>query len=169
MINCLLGHSVFSPSQLNALKYQIMAYKLLSKDAPLPLNLQQAVLAPLDTIESSPSTPITTQSLPYTNKRKPSQPTTALNTNIPKYNAYVAPSNLLVKPITSYAHASRQQRLLVPSLIPVGLDTQRILSARSSRLQSRIQYHLDHHHPNTTKDIIQAKALKLWNKQTKVH
>jgi ATP-dependent helicase STH1/SNF2 len=156
-----------------------MAYKLLSKDAPLPYNLQQAVLAPIDTlaVESSPSTPITTTSLPYTNKRKPSQPPqpnalppNPIRSNIPKYNAYVAPSKFLVKPITSYAHASRQQRLLVPSLIPVGLDTQHILSARESRLRSRIQYHLDHHRNinNTIKQTIQNKALKLLDKQNKV-
>lgn len=161
-----------------------MAYKLLSKDAPLPYNLQQAVLAPFDmlTAESSPSTPITSTSLPYTNKRTPFKPqtpqsialpaiSTSIKPNIPKYNAYGTPFNLLVKPITSYAHASRQQRLLVPSIIPVGLDPQRILSARESRLRSRIQYHLDRHQNNntkSTKQIIQMKALQLLDKQTKV-
>ncbi|KAI9362740.1 hypothetical protein BD770DRAFT_359584, partial [Pilaira anomala] len=38
--------SAFSQSQLAALKYQILAYKLISKNLVLPPNLQQAVLSP---------------------------------------------------------------------------------------------------------------------------
>ncbi|CEP10281.1 hypothetical protein [Parasitella parasitica] len=54
---------VFLPHQLNALKNQIRAYKLISKDAPLPLSLQQAVLNPFTSLlfKSTPSaTPIMT-------------------------------------------------------------------------------------------------------------
>ncbi|RCH79668.1 hypothetical protein CU098_000294, partial [Rhizopus stolonifer] len=117
-------HSVFTPAQLAALKYQIMAFKLLSKDSPLPTHIQQAVLAPIHTLaaESSPLTPTTSKSLPPPPiKRKPSKQSISspLRSSIPtartNYNAYVSPYNLIPKPISSYAHASRQQRLLIPS------------------------------------------------------
>lgn len=44
--NSCVDHYVFLPHQLNALKSQIIAYKLLVKNAPLPPQLQRAVLAP---------------------------------------------------------------------------------------------------------------------------
>lgn len=168
----ILGHTVFSQTQLTALKYQIMAYKLLSKDSPLPLNLQQAVLAPFNGLSvESPTTPTIKQT------KKPIKPQSPLRsipqTKIPSrppYNAYVVPSQLLPKPITSYVHASRQQRLLVPSLTPIGLDTHHILSQREERIVARMQHRI-HSHPNdenSMKKIIQIKALKLREKQHKV-
>ncbi|KAI8065336.1 SNF2 family N-terminal domain-containing protein [Gilbertella persicaria] len=139
-------HSVFTPAQLAALKYQIMAFKLLSKDSPLPTHIQQA--------------------------RKPSKQSISspLRSSIPtartNYNAYVSPYNLIPKPISSYAHASRQQRLLIPSLLPSGLDANHIISERENRLKSHIQHHLQHHSPtDNIKDKIRIKSLLLLQKQ----
>lgn len=151
-----------------------MAYKLLSKDTPLPLNLQQAVLAPFNGLSvESPTTPTIKQQ-----NKKPTKPQSPLRsipqTKIPTrppYNAYVVPSQLLPKPITSYVHASRQQRLLVPSLTPAGLDTHHIISQREERIVSRMQHRIHSYQPNdenSMKKIIQIKALKLREKQQKV-
>lgn len=150
-----------------------MAYKLLSKDTPLPLNLQQAVLAPFNGLSvESPTTPTIKQA------KKPSKPQSPLRSipqikipTRPPYNAYVVPSQLLSKPITSYVHASRQQRLLVPSLTPTGLDTHHIISRREERIKSRMQHRIHSHQlsdENNIKKIIQVKALQLREKQQKV-
>lgn len=156
-----------------------MAYKLLSKDTPLPLNLQQAVLAPLNSLAiESPTTP--TIKPPTSHHKKPTKPQSPLRsipqitkippTTRPPYNAYVLPSQLLPKPITSYVHSSRQQRLLVPSLTPTGFDTGHILSQREERILSRIQnkIHTLQSSENDIKQVIQLRALKLREKQQKV-
>ncbi|KAG2236231.1 hypothetical protein INT48_008591, partial [Thamnidium elegans] len=169
------SHTVFSQNQLTALKYQIMAYKLLSKDTPLPLNLQQAVLAPFNGLSAeSPTTPTVKPATTSTIKKitKPQSPLRSIpQTKIPArpaYNAYVLPSQLLPKPISSYVHSSRQQRLLVPSLTPVGLDTCHIISQREERILARIQNQIEELNHNDVKQIIKVRALKLREKQQKL-
>lgn len=170
------GHTVFSQNQLTALKYQIMAYKLLSKDTPLPLNLQQAVLAPFNGLSAeSPTTPTVKPATTSTTTKKITKPQSPLrsipHTKIPArpaYNAYVLPSQLLPKPISSYVHSSRQQRLLVPSLTPVGLDTSHIISQREERILVRVQNQIEEFNHNDIKQVIKVRALKLREKQQKV-
>lgn len=57
----------------------------------------------------------------------------------PDYNAYASPYNMLKKPITSYAHASRQHRQLIPSITPVGVDSQKLSEERERRINEHIQ------------------------------
>ncbi|CDS03051.1 hypothetical protein LRAMOSA00453 [Lichtheimia ramosa] len=186
-------HSVFTQAQLGALKYQILAYKLISKNMPLPQHIQQAVLQPFTTSDDSSATATLTTSIgsaggerttdsaasitgasavsngiaspagagsTATNSSKqpsvtaspqqtlqqvvpqttpssaqvplPGQPT-------PEYNAYASPYNMLKKPITSYAHASRQHRQLIPSITPVGVDSQKLAEERERRISEHIQ------------------------------
>lgn len=218
--------STFSQAQLNALKYQILAYKLISKNLVLPPNLQQAVLSPTSSLamENSPMmgqpqqlTPPVIPSLSSpANAAVPAAttPTTATTAgiqNMPstavgagagatgmaeaenhvkkiEYNAYASPYDLLKKPITSFAHASRQQRLLIPSIIPSGIDPYSVISERERRILGRIQYRIseleklpsnlndttntmqqDLRHPSNgsikLKAIVELKALRLLGKQ----
>ncbi|KAI8997113.1 SNF2 family N-terminal domain-containing protein [Pilobolus umbonatus] len=194
-------HSAFSQSQLAALKYQILAYRLISKNMSLPPNLQQAVLAPTSTVaninisDSPIQTTSTSNPSPVTtpiSALKEEQPMTPNQLAMEKlddkksYNAYASPYDLLKKPITSFAHASRQQRLLIPSIIPRGIDPYSIISEREKRIIGRIQYRIqeleqlpsnlsdsihslediDHNKSSVKlKAIIELKALKLLEKQ----
>ncbi|KAG1457849.1 hypothetical protein G6F56_006523 [Rhizopus delemar] len=124
--------SMFSPAQLAALKYQILAYKLISKNMPLPANLQQAVLSPNTPPQPQPPTMMTT-----TATMTPTTPTMAQEEKQTEYTAYASPYDLLRKPISTLTHASRQQRLLIPSLTPQGIDPQRILNERDQRRLKR--------------------------------
>jgi ATP-dependent helicase STH1/SNF2 len=197
------------PHQLNALKNQIIANKLLSKGMPIPPQLQQTILAPFNGLLSQYSPPITPiinvktinlqqqqqyQSYyhPYFQSYQPpispkiSHETATLSSNHPlstsvpnnyhselsfpqkpKYNAYIPPSSLLVNPITSHAHKSRQQRLLIPSLLPSSLDPQAIKSQREQRIMARMQYR--YQQPNyDLQDHIHTKAINLYYKQSKL-
>lgn len=238
-------HSVFTQAQLGALKYQILAYKLISKNMPLPQHIQQAVLQPFTTSDDSSATATLTTSIgagggerttdsaasitgasavsngiaspagagsTATNSSKqpsvtaspqqtlqqvvpqttpssaqvplPGQPT-------PEYNAYASPYNMLKKPITSYAHASRQHRQLIPSITPVGVDSQKLAEERERRISEHIQDRihelekisgsmmekLKEQDVNVNKSsasstplrsLIELKSLKLLDKQKKV-
>lgn len=189
-------HSVFTQAQLGALKYQILAYKLISKNMPLPHHIQQAVLQPFPTTDdSSATTPLNTSvvgagvggeratdsatsitgaaavsngiaspagagSTATTSSKQPSvtaspqqtlqqvvpQTTPSSSAQVPlpgqpapEYNAYASPYNMLKKPITSYAHASRQHRQLIPSITPVGVDSQKLSEERERRINEHIQ------------------------------
>jgi ATP-dependent helicase STH1/SNF2 len=198
--------SAFSQQQLAALKYQILAYKLISKNMTLPPNLQQAVLSPTSAlpldltaanqqpgqpqppasvapITSSSSVPTVTS----TTAVAAQTPLLAINENKEpevggdrkvEFNAYASPYDLLKKPITSFAHASRQQRLLVPSITPQGVDTYSIISERERRILGRIHYRIgeleklpsnlstNSNNGNTKlKAIIELKTLRLLGKQ----
>ncbi|CAO3621454.1 unnamed protein product [Mucor hiemalis] len=181
--------SAFSQSQLAALKYQILAYKLISKNLTLPPNLQQAVLSPTSALVNDPpgtspavtptavtqataaTTPPTTDLL---NKEETPQATSATAAGAAttaavappmkkvEYNAYASPYNLLKKPITSFANASR-------------VDPHSIMSQRERRILGRIQYrinelesvpsNLNNNGSVKLKAIVELKALKLLGKQ----
>jgi ATP-dependent helicase STH1/SNF2 len=170
--------SAFSQTQLAALKYQILAYKLISKNLTLPPNLQQAVLSPTSALVNESASPTSaplsggtpTTSQPITNEIV----TKEVEKKI-EYNAYASPFDLLKKPITSFAHASRQQRLLVPSITPQGVDPLSIMSERERRILGRIQYrigeleklpsNLNENGSIKLKAIVELKALRLLGKQ----
>lgn len=171
--------SAFSQQQLAALKYQILAYKLISKNLVLPPNLQQAVLSPTSALIEPPNlgqqqppqqmTPPVIPSLSSpANAVTPVATTAPVSANVAttvpsaataaaaavggvavaeaaakiEYNAYASPYDLLKKPITSFSHASRQQRLLIPSITPSGVDPYAIISERERRMLNRIQYRI---------------------------
>ncbi|KAI8344521.1 SNF2 family N-terminal domain-containing protein [Chlamydoabsidia padenii] len=192
------SHLAFTQEQLSALKYQIMAYKLISKNMPLPPILQQAVLSPINNTSTnnnvntsqqspstendqpsvhSPATPLsvthpdtnppvvstsinpstsTPNTIPITNtiplsitptepspsrQDPPSVPQHPVTTpSAPVYNAYASPYNLMKKSISLFNHASRQQRLLVPSITTSGMDPEAISQERERRIHARLTF-----------------------------
>ncbi|KAI9487898.1 MAG: SNF2 family N-terminal domain-containing protein [Benjaminiella poitrasii] len=226
----------FTQTQLAALRHQILAYKLISKNMTLPPHLQQAVLTPTIALNTETMTPMDqsqissavnattvnansqehaqTMGVSTTSANVVSGP--ALNTaasqpssvtgaatgpstvDVPsttpnnqqkiEYNAYASPYDLLKKPINAFTHASRQQRLLIPSITPAGVDPCSIISERKKRMLNRIQYRIQEleNLPSNLNDsaqlleqelrqkktgtvklkaIIELKALRLLNKQ----
>lgn len=200
-------HSAFTQSQLTALKYQILAYKLISKNMPLPPNLQQVVLAPMNGDETnwnegnqklaegsgnsvaSPSGSVQARRSSPAVARSASPQQAQPVPKEPEYNAYASPYNMLKKPITSYAHASRQHRQLMPSITPVGVDSQAVSEERERRITSSIEERIQELEnvsdealrelmssdnsgkesvDSSIKTLIELKSLKLRDKQKKV-
>jgi hypothetical protein len=68
------------------------------------------------------------------------QPTIKGSTKAQKTFEYsTGPYNIVKKPFASHAHASLQQRLLLPGIAPSGLDPASVLSERELRLQAHIE------------------------------
>ncbi|PWN52206.1 hypothetical protein IE53DRAFT_367396 [Violaceomyces palustris] len=192
----------FTPEQLTALKTQIIAFKLISRNQPLPPNLQEAILTP-----DSPQPAVEEEAKPLPGQQQsleaaskvaaasvasnevgqpavegeaddaekgdkvekeadekekeasgsavPSGPTPIEPKEIPRppspkddptskvypYNAYTHPFTFISKPASKGNDylATKQQRLLVPSLMPIGLDPRQLLDERDRFTQARIQ------------------------------
>ncbi|PWZ03180.1 hypothetical protein BCV70DRAFT_229513 [Testicularia cyperi] len=212
-----LSPANFTPDQLNALKTQIIAFKLISRNQPLPSHLQEAILAadresevqdvkktgePLTSASQIASAAIASQAAADAaakdkanqaakpaeapidaakeasakavddkagdNKSvsvdatatadadahqdkatqpeiveipRPASPKDDPSSSIYPYNAYLHPFSYISKPLLhdSDYTATKQQRLLIPSLMPAGLEPKLLLEERDRFVQARIQ------------------------------
>ncbi|KAI0358782.1 hypothetical protein OH77DRAFT_1105066 [Trametes cingulata] len=174
----------FTTDQINALRAQIHAFKLISRGLPVPDTLQQAIRVPnqavpdLQTLlhgadvnarvidsavkihKSANGTPVNgvdhsaaasvagdvvkDEEVEITTdpEKLPKGPFLEddVNSGIYPYNAYVHPfSHLKRDPkVSPSMWATRMQRLLVPSVMPVGLDPHQIIEERNHYIDARI-------------------------------
>ncbi|KAJ9477540.1 Transcription regulatory protein SNF2 [Pseudozyma hubeiensis] len=178
-----LSPANLTPDQLNALKTQIIAFKLISRNQPLPSHLQEAILAADRESESQDTKtgePLTTASqiagAAVASSEKPTSADAAVakggsstdgaaasasattsekiaeiprppspkddpSSSVYPYNAYVHPFSYISKPLLEdddYT-ATKQQRLLIPSLMPTGLEPRLLLEERDRFVQARIR------------------------------
>lgn len=173
-----LSPANLTPDQLNALKTQIIAFKLISRNQPLPSHLQEAILAAdresevqdtkdgilttashiaaaavasskvgaaKDAPKVSSSTENATASTAPSDKiveiPRPPSPKDDPTSSVYPYNAYVHPFSYISKPLLEdddYT-ATKQQRLLIPSLMPAGLEPRLLLEERDRFVQARIR------------------------------
>lgn len=120
---------------------------------------------------------------------------TLKNTHMPNHDGKLSAVELLIGQQRSHAHASRQQRLLLPDTAPQGLNAQTILEQREKRIEQRAQdkleklestieaegrqplgYMLNEYYDETVKtasperleSIVQLRSLQLRHKQAKL-
>ena len=157
----------FSQDQIGALRAQISAFKLLSRGMPVPESIQHAMRVPnnavpeLEKLLQPPDTP--TKIIDSAVKVAKAQPAEEVivkeedfnpadlpkgpfmeddvNSGIYPYNAYRHPFSHLKRPADTDAalFATRLQRLLVPTIMPAGLDAQSIIAERDRYIEARIQ------------------------------
>ena len=174
-----------SQEHMLMLRAQMQAYKLLTRQVPLPPQLQAALLAPnkaLDELkmqipdlsalgaagkvaeaaaESHTAARIaraTREGEPAANEVGPDGKKKELDADAvakitrrvmpehdPKskiypYNAYAQPFSILAKPVlgTGQYAATQQQRVIVPSLMPAGLDIDQLVDERNRFVKARI-------------------------------
>jgi ATP-dependent helicase STH1/SNF2 len=161
--------SAFTPEQLAALKTQIIAFKLISRNMPLPPHLQAALLNPDAAIDEIRGGLPDLQSLGEAGAvaeagvaahqaaelvstakeeaakaamvKRPATPKDDTSSAVYPYNALRQPFTYLSKPATGPedSAATKQQRLLVPSLLPAGLDPQLLIAERDRLIAARVQ------------------------------
>ncbi|CDO74808.1 hypothetical protein BN946_scf185001.g56 [Trametes cinnabarina] len=175
----------FTTDQINALRAQIHAYKLISRGLPVPESIQQAIRVPnqavpdLQTLlhgpdvnarvvdsavkihKSANGTPVNgvqhtpAPSVPpeivkdeeveiMTDPEKlPKGPFLEddVNSGIYPYNAYLHPFTHLKRDtkVDPSMWATRMQRLLVPSIMPAGLDPHQVIEERNHYIDARIE------------------------------
>ncbi|KAI9097249.1 SNF2-family ATP dependent chromatin remodeling factor snf21 [Phlyctochytrium arcticum] len=178
----------FTPEQLTALRCQIYVFKLISGNKPVPEQLRQRVFdvstfngseSPTDVTED-PVAQIPREIAEAAYNQPPKQTdgvmpviraTTARFEQGPLSNPYA----LLPKKISV---ADLQQRVIIPSGTPGGLDIFTLLAEREKQIQARINYriqeleslpsNLNNDSGVKLKALIELKSLRLLEKQKKL-
>lgn len=172
----------FTGEQINALRAQIHAFKLIARGLPVPDNIQQAIRVPNNAIpelekflqapdvssrivdsavkvaKGEPGTPVpvTVLTAAEENVKAEEQDIVAINpADLPKgpfleddvnsgiypYNAYRHPFSHLKRSTDAdpSLFATRLQRLIVPTIMPAGLDAHQIINERDRFIEARMQ------------------------------
>lgn len=138
------GLTEFTPEQMGFLRSQILAFKLLSKNATVPVHVQQQLF-----VSQQEKKPPTNAQVLAAAQEVVEDESRALQQDgwngikVPKpkfyeYKDFKDPYSLL-EPAISYAdHSRRSKRLIVPSLMPIGVDIDRIREERERVVYNRI-------------------------------
>ncbi|KAF9808693.1 hypothetical protein IEO21_07780 [Rhodonia placenta] len=167
----------FTPEQIDALRAQIKAFKMLMHNKPIPEALQQAMRVPSQVIpelekflqpqdvnarivdsavklqkSTSGGTLTVAEQTPAAEEVKPEDIDMTdmpkgpfleedINSGVYPYNAYLNPLEFLKLDgaTTPAMLATRLQRLLIPSLMPAGLDPHEIIAERNRYVDARIE------------------------------
>ena len=129
----------FTPEQLNVLRSQIYAFKMLSKNMPVPPKVQQQIFPsqkkPLSTMADAIATAGNALDVPA---QKP--PAMGQLENIKSaFETYQSPYDLLAPTISFADHSQRAKRLRIPSMMPVGVDVDQVREERDRIIYNRIQ------------------------------
>ncbi|KAI1340442.1 SNF2-family ATP dependent chromatin remodeling factor snf21 [Xylariaceae sp. FL0016] len=194
--------SQFSPAQLGLLRQQIQAFKLLGKNSGVPYQMQQALSAQRQrrqaVAEQSAQPPAATATVATTapasddivksGSAPPEGDSELVVAAAPKtYKHLKSPyaAGLVRNEISYFEHGQRKHRLLVPSMLPTGVDFEQIKHEREIIIINRMKARYNElkglpgniAHWDTTKDslevddtlkrkaIIELKALGLYSKQ----
>ena len=132
-------NSAFSAEQVNTLRLQIFAFKMLSKNLAIPLNVQQQLQLsqpnkkPLVKEDESPNASVTVDNVEE--KAAPLVESTQASNIRHWYDKFEPPQKLLRNggAISYREHARRHRRALVPALMPAGLDMDVVRTLRADR------------------------------------
>ncbi|KAG1721939.1 uncharacterized protein EDB91DRAFT_1064166 [Suillus paluster] len=120
----------FTQEQMAALRAQIMAFKLVSRGSPIPDHLQHAIR-------------VHNTAVPDLEKllQGPDVSSHAVSSGVYPYNAFKMPFIHLERPpnVDPTMVATRLQRLLIPSIMPAGLDVHQVINERVRFIEARVQ------------------------------
>jgi ATP-dependent helicase STH1/SNF2 len=125
------ANGTFTPEQLNTLRTQIYAFKMLSKNMALPLKLQQQLFPSMKDVAAEAS---------VANPSDAAQQSSAEDLVTKAYfEKYVSPYDLLAAPITFSDHSQRSKRHRIPAIMPPGVDVEQVREEREKIIYNRVQ------------------------------
>ncbi|TNY22936.1 SNF2-family ATP dependent chromatin remodeling factor snf21 [Rhodotorula diobovata] len=140
----------FTPEQVAALKCQVVAFRLLARNQPIPPALQAALATPAEALKFAARLPAGADALtgnelsPGATAEERERALAAepsldevedADSLVYPYNAFLTPREIL----TSFHGATSRRPLLIPNLLPAGLDPQAIIDERNRFIDARIQ------------------------------
>ncbi|KAF8428570.1 SNF2 family N-terminal domain-containing protein [Tirmania nivea] len=168
----------FTQDQLAILRHQIMAFKLISKNMPVPPQIQNAIFAAgvkpvsVSTVIAAVNATIAdTSGEPVPGSDKAESAAEAQETES-GFKSYASPWSRLQNYISYMDHGSRDKRLVIPSIMPSGIDIAKLQEERERVIYNRITArraeleslpsnlaHLDLKSENVASDDLMIKAL----------
>ena len=135
----------FTQEQMTTLRNQILAFKLLSKNLAIPPTVQQQLFP-----SQQSKQPITTEQAIATAEQvleEASAPVQATHQNTTKspfvrtyYDSFKSPYDSISSVISYADHTNRARRLVIPSVMPSGVDVDRVREERERIAYNRIMY-----------------------------
>ncbi|KAJ7356681.1 SNF2-family ATP dependent chromatin remodeling factor snf21 [Mycena albidolilacea] len=155
----------FTPDQVNALRAQIHAFKLITRGMPVPENIQQALRVPNNAVpelekllqgsdvngrvvdnavrvaKGEPVDDFKDEDIDPADLPKGPFMEDDVNSGIYPYNAYRHPFTHLKRPAEAdpKLFATRLSRLIIPTIMPAGLDARQIIEERDRFIDARMQ------------------------------
>lgn len=132
----------FSPEQLSTLRNQILAFKLLSKNLPIPPRVQQQLFPSKKQPTSTVADNVTAVEnvLENVTQARTEQPADGTESIQQKdcYENFQSPYDSLSKSISYNDHVVRANRHRIPALMPPGINMEQIREDRETLLYNRI-------------------------------
>ncbi|TKA82412.1 hypothetical protein B0A49_00011 [Cryomyces minteri] len=138
-------NATFTPDQLHMLRWQITAFKRLSKNLPIPLNVQQVLfpsqqgkkpLQPTEAIAAaSHALDQSAQAVSGVSSQKSEgEGTTRTRT----FESFTSPHESINKLVSFTDHGRRDKRPWLPSIMPAGVDVDKIREERENIVYNRV-------------------------------
>jgi ATP-dependent helicase STH1/SNF2 len=148
--NTTAGSGYFSPEQLSILKNQIFAFKCLSRNQGIPQAVQQSLFA-VQQKKMMAAVEQTLQAAATGGEDAKSQTdgidtaagdkdTTAMKKH--EYIGFKSPRSGLMAKISYSAHNNREMRPMIPSIMPSGVDVEKLRNERETIVYNRMQARL---------------------------
>ncbi|KAJ9657604.1 transcriptional regulator [Coniosporium apollinis] len=137
----------FTQEQMAVLRTQVNAFKLLSKSLPIPLHLQQQLFpsqqgrrAPTPAEAVAAAGQVIEEAARRTSATAPDAGVEQAAEQIPRktHETFTDPYTMLGAPISYRDHSIRERRTVLPSIMPVGVDVDRVREERENIVYNRI-------------------------------
>ncbi|KAK2793864.1 hypothetical protein FQN50_009971 [Emmonsiellopsis sp. PD_5] len=132
------ANSTFSQEQLTTLRNQILAFKMLSKNLAIPQRVQQQLFA--KKLQSATTTDGVTDNVDNAQGRvsKSIEPDETAKKPKTMYETFESPYKALAESINYGDHSFRRHRRRIPSLLPMGVDIEKVREDQEMVLYNRI-------------------------------
>jgi ATP-dependent helicase STH1/SNF2 len=138
------GSGYFTPDQLGILKHQIFAFKCLSKNLGIPQATQQQLFASQQKKKLPAADQLITaaaqtlESVQATTNGSEAEPAPSTVTKRHMFEGFVSPYLKVSGKVSYLDHASRDTRHMIPSIMPVGIDVEKLRDERERIVYNRM-------------------------------
>ncbi|KAI5254622.1 hypothetical protein E4T42_02348 [Aureobasidium subglaciale] len=116
--------ALLSTDQQATLRQQLSAFNYLQKNMPIPQNIQESLFQSQKSATADPS--------------KPATPAAQPSSRTHRFQSFKDPHALVPTSISYLDHTRRDQRHIIPSIMPLGIDVDRAREEREAILYNRI-------------------------------
>ncbi|EXJ80412.1 hypothetical protein A1O1_08557 [Capronia coronata CBS 617.96] len=130
----------FTPEQLNLLRTQIYAFKMLSKNIALPVKLQQQLFPSAKQQVATPSDAAAGGEKVSENTAEQKEVLTSELARAKSFfETYQSPYDILGQTIGYADHTQRSKRVKIPSILPISVDIDQVREEQERLVYNRVQ------------------------------